>query len=480
MRSSIPTWCLAYAAVFQMSCAIQGGAANSGDNSDLRSEVDSFTPRTERLDPAASAAALTKLDSITNTYLKEAVDWANTEPDCNGHCMAMIVSETLAETQSRDAVTSKLTDIRNGKPYGRWGYIPQVPGWRGFQGEIEHLLSRGRTQDGRYSLDAGIIRLPLKDSVFRTVGRLDSPGSFLEVGAILPIDLTPSGLRVFIGSDKFGHFLSTGFEYLEAYLETYDETITQGRTPEEAKDHAEFAMYVRGLLTEVTSLGGWFARVFSYADLSANHDGYAFFTDIYHNRSRYLRQNPRTKKWELTNKPFAWRDVVDPSWDEGLNCSHYFASITGSNAFQQKIVAELVDLKTRYNQRFVCPIDMTVCKSIVEKAERKFGKVAAEALISPQCLEAAKGQRKPIELSHADMNKDADELNAIGFYSGEFIVERSKTWCRTQREKLVAKSCASRPLPNVSADACPQKIIRVSSERFRCELDTRDFLGWSL
>ena len=477
MRSSL-AYCLVPLALMISSCAIRRNSQAANEN-ELQSEVDSFTPRVEPIDPAVIAGTLDRLDVITNAYLKDAVAWANREPECNGYCMAMLVSETLAATQSHAAVSSKLADIRAGKPYGRWGRLPPVPGWRGFRGEIEHLLSKGRTQDNRYTIDDGIIRLPLTGSVFKTISRLDSPGSFLEVGAILPIDLTPNGLRVFIGSDKFGHFLSTGFEYLEAYLETYDETVAKGLSADAAREHAEFAMYIRGLLTEVTSLGGWLARVFSYADLSANHDGYLFFSEIYSNRSPYLKQNSQTKKWQLTSRPFSWRDFVDPAWDEALNCSHYFASVTGTNTFQKKIVRELVDLKAEHQQRFICPVDVEVCKTMVQTTEKQFSTSSASALISPQCIDVATGKRSLIELTEADAEKDAKQLDAIGFYSGEFIVTRSQQWCRKERDRLVAARCAKQPLAGMSAGDCVKKIERVSSENFRCELDATDFLGWS-
>jgi hypothetical protein len=459
-------------------CVVRRGPGNE-PVSELRSEVDSFTPRTAPVDAAVIAAALAKLDAVSNAYLQEAVDWANSEPDCNSHCMAMLVSETLASTQPRGEVKKKLTDIRNGSPYQRWGRIPTVPGWRGFKGEIEHLLSKGKTTDGRHAIDEGVMHLPLDGSVFKDIGRLDSPGSFLEVGAILPIDLAPGVPRLFIGSDKFGHFLSTGFEYLEAYLETYDESVAKGLSPDEAHERAEFAMYVRGLLTEVTSLGGWIARVFSYADLSANHAGFLFFKDIFDRKSPYLRQDEATGKWSLTQTRFSWRSFVAASWDEALNCSHYFSSVGGGNNFQKKIVHELWELGERHGQRFECPVDPPTCTAMAQTYEAKFGKAALPALLSPQCLEIVQGQRAPLVFTEVDANRSDDELAALGFYSGEHVVKQSRSWCRAQRDALVAQRCAAHPLPGVSAGDCPKRIERVTSERFRCEMDLRDFLGWS-
>lgn len=455
-------------------CAVRK-SIEDGQGSAVQSEVDSFTPRITEVTPEAAKAALKQLDDVTNAYLKDAITWANSQPQCESRCMAMIVSETLARTQPRSEAENRLKDIRAGTPYRRWGRLPPLPGWRGFLGEIEHLLSKGKTADQRYSIDQGIIRLPLDESVFQDIGRLDSPGSHLEVGALLPIDPGGQKPRLYIGSDKFGHFLSTGFEYLEAYLETYDESIAAGLTTKEAKDRAEFAMYVRGLLTEVTSLGGWLARVFSYGDLSANHAGYLFFQDIYQQRSPYLKQDKVSGRWSLGERRFAWLDFVEASWDEGQNCSHYFAPVNGGNHFAQKIVSELVTLEAKHQQRFFCPISGPVCQELAASTEQRFGRANREALVSPQCLDVTQG-KAPLTLQASDSKKSEKELNALGFYSGEYVTEAARAWCRKGRDALYEERCRQKGL---SAKECPSKLKKVTSEAFRCAMDTQDFLGWS-
>lgn len=463
---------------FGFACAIRNQAQNDAGNQ-LQAEVDSFTPRSMNISEDTLARALKKLDDITNLYLYDAVAWANQELPCDSRCLAMLISETLASTLPRNQVKSKLEDIRRGTPYKRWGHFPTVPGWRGFQGELEHLLSRGRSRDGRYTFDEGLVRLPFNQSIFRNTNRLDSPGSAMEIGSILPIDLPSEGVRIYVGSDKFGHFLSTGFEYFESYLETYDETLQRGLTEKQAQERAEFATYVRGVLTEVTSLGGWLARVFSYADLAANQAGFIFFKDIFDGRSPYFKQDAKTGKWSRTETRFSWRQFIDPAWDEGINCSHYFDSVGGDNQFQRKVAKELVELKGATGESFVCPIRPDICKSTVASYQSKYGSEALKALISPQCLDVAQGRRQRFELTEKDLNNTQDEFNAMGFYSGEYIVRYSQEWCRNRRDWLIADRCASvRSRPSVEA-TCRDPKSMVTSEGFRCQLDMKDFLGWS-
>jgi hypothetical protein len=457
-----------------------GGASQ---DSTLASEVDSFTPRTMDVDLAKSKKALLSIDDVTNTYLDEAIAWAGRQESCSGRCMALIVSETLASSGSAKIATEKLEQIRKGAPYRRWGAPPQFPGWRGYFGAIEPLISKGQTTDGRFKLDGGIVRLPLQESVFQGISYKDSPGSFLEVGAVLPYEMPRkplsfrSGERLFIGSDKFGHFLSTGYEYLEAYLETYDETIAADLTPEQAEKRAVFATAVRGLLTESTILGGWTSRVFSFGDLAANYAGFVFFKDIVDGKSPYVVYDSSLKKWRRGPQKFTWVDFVSPAWDEGINCSHFLPSIIGDNDLQQKVIAHYVAYAKKTGKDLSCPAIQESCNEIVESYRKKFGPALSETLISPTCRETAGGLTR-IKLTDADLRKDSDHYDRMGIYSGLTVKEQAKTWCRTQRDALVKERCESRTIEFGSMDLCMQKIKRVTSEGFRCELDTKDFAGW--
>ncbi len=449
------------------------------DNSELQSEIDSYTPQTMTLDPVKSKLALTELDRISRIYLSEAVAWANSQPSCDSFCMALIVSETLAASQKREMAQQKLENIRLGNRDKRWGAIPPLPGWRGFFGDIESLLSKGKSADGRYTLTEGVLHFPLKDSVFRNLNRFDSPGSFLEVGAILPIFRDETSPPLFIGSDKFGHFLSTGFEYMETYQETFDDTLKAGLSAAEAEERALFAVHVRGLLTETTSLGGWIARVFSYGDLSANFDGFRFFKDIVDGRSPYLAFDKDSKRWQIGPETFAWEKLVQDTWDEGQNCSHYFDSVQGTNDFAHKIVAQLVELQQKFGKDVSCPSLVDRCQAMAKREDRLYRNPYRKALISPQCLQIADGLRSKPSFTQADTSLSPEQLDQKGFLAGETVVKISRQWCAEQRDNLVKKRCQSLGKEFRTSTECLEKVKRITSEGFRCAFDTQDFLGWA-
>ena len=389
------------AALFTNFGCIESDRSRSAFENELASEVDSATPRVMNLDIEASGRALQRVDTITRVYLAEAVQWANRQSQCSSRCMAFIVAETLAASGTAGMAERKLEQIRRGEPYRRWGTIPQVPGWRGYFGAIEPLISKGRTTDGRFSMAEGIVRLPLSDSIFSQIAVKDSPGSFLEVGALLPYELdraSPWLARdtdresienndriLFLGSDKFGHFLSTGYEYLEAYLETFDESLAAQLSGDDAAKRAYFAALVRGLLTEATSLGGWTSRVFSYGDLAANYAGFRFFKDIVDLKSSYFSYDAQAGKWKLTDKAFSWRDWIDPLWDEGINCSYYHSSILGDNNLQQQIFGRYLKYQKETGKDLSCPVLPPLCKQAAKAYMQKEPTYATTALVSPTC-----------------------------------------------------------------------------------------------
>ena len=459
--------------------------------SELSSEVDSFTPRVKGADKAFFGRVQGDINQITGSYLDEAIAWANQEPGCDGWCMALILSETLASSGSRSLVSNRLISARRGYPFRRLGGIPTVPGWRGYFGAIESLVSKGKSYDGRYTLASGAIRLGIRESIFRDISRLDSPGSFLEVGAVLPVVLPeahggmgsfdpPKEATFLIGSDKFGHFLATGFEYLEAYLETLSEIKkTQGETPD-AETRALFATLLRGVLSEVTLLGGWTARVFSYADLAANYSGFIFFREIVEGHSPYLSRDQVTGQWRRGPTPFVWENFMDAGWDEGINCSHYYPSVLGRDDFQRKIADQIVHLSQEAKENLTCPIGSDACANLWRFYQEKYGIKVAETLVSPQCSEEARGMRPKTQLTTADLDKDRPYYESIGFYSGTEITRRSKEWCMSSRDKIREARCERKRGEFDSLESCLKQSPRNDVEAFRCEMDGTDLAGWAL
>lgn len=463
-------------------------AEKDRETSRLASEVDSFTPRIMPRADGAAQHALLELNRITRIYFEEAVAWANRQADCDGWCMALILSETLASSEERSLVEKRLEWARKGKPHARVGAFPPVPGWRGYAGAIESLVSRGKSHDGRFTLDEGPWRLAIKDSIFREIGPLDSPGSFLEVGSVLAVAMPPRGKDArgavaevsLIGSDKLGHFLATGFEYLEAYTETLAEIQAADRPHSDASARALFATLQRGILSEVTVLGGWTARVFSYADLAANYAGFLFYQEIMEGHSPYLSQDPRTGVWRLGNHPFLWETVMNPGWDEGINCSHYYASVLGRDDFQRKIVKSLVELGQAAERDLVCPVSTDACRAVWRFFSAHYGEEVARTLVSPQCREVARGTRLKVRFSKRDLNQDRVYYDHMGFYSGSAITRWAQEWCASLRDRLREARCDREEPRDLSREDCLAKMVRRDIETFRCAMDGTDLAGWAL
>jgi hypothetical protein len=442
-----------------------------------------MTVRKKGYDREASRRALARVDEITNIYLDEAMAHANREPSCDGFCMALLVSETLARSSTDAQIKTRLQDIREGRPF-EWhlGDPPHIPGWRGYQGAIEPLLSKGQTTDGRFTLKEGVFKPVMQESIFRDLKIWSSPGSYVEVGSVLPVELEheSSGPQTYIiGSDKFGHFLSTGMEYLETYLDIRDASMREGLTEEQARERGLFAALVRGLTTEITVLGGWTSKVFAYGDLNANFRGFLFFQQIVEGTSPFIEKDPQSGHFRRGTKQFSWSQFIEPTWDEGINCSHYYQDVWGAPSFQRLIVKNTLQLQKEVGQDFTCPLRAADCIARADYYRQAFGRRVTEALISPQCLDLAEARRAKLVLAPKDEGQSEAYYDALGFYSGDYISQRSRQWCTSWRDALVAERCA-KATGYSSLESCMAKIPRISSEKFRCQFDATDVIGWSL
>jgi hypothetical protein len=440
-----------------------------------------MTPRTLGYDMSGARRAFDRLDEVSRILLQEAVDHANREPSCEGRCMALLVSEGLARSSTDPQIEEELKDIREGQPYRKHlRETPRVPGWRGYFGAIEPLLSAGKSTDGRFTLEGGVIRLPRTQSLFKNVNFLESPGSFGEIGSVLPVEMGEGNEQkvYIIGSDKFGHFLSTGYEELEAYLEVRDKAKAAGISDKMVEKQALFAALFRGVITEGTALGGWSSRVFAYGDLSANFAGFRFFRAIVEGKSPYVTRDERTGKYALGPRAFTWRDLVEPTWDEGVNCSHYYASLVGRPGFQQDVVDTILELEKKTGRSLVCPIEPPSCHAMARDYEAKYGEAAATVLVSPQCREFASGMRPKVSLSEADRKKPASYYDEKGFYSGDEISRQAVRWCEQQRDAIFAERCAETS-EFLTVEDCLESAPRIGVEKFRCKMDVKDYVGWA-
>jgi hypothetical protein len=116
--------------------------------------------------------------------------------------------------------------------------------------------------------------------------------------------------EVLVGTDKIDHFLVQGFQYFRR--------SRQGELPERA---------VRwGTFTERSFWGLATTKIFSYADLAANFDGYTFYAGLLEPGS-VLQRDAEGCVEQV--RPWDWSEWVDWRYDEVLNPSAYRPDILG-------------------------------------------------------------------------------------------------------------------------------------------------------
>ena len=173
---------------------------------------------------------------------------------------------------------------------------------------------------------------------------------------------------VLLGTDKFEHFLGTGFTYFKSYFlkkESIQETVQIGWND------------------EVGLLGGMTVGVMSFGDLAAEFNGMFFWNDILRfndSHPKKKRENDyvdnkrngpyiicRNKKWELNKeKTFDWRNYIDDSFDEAINCSLF-----KTKSMVLKVKKALSELE-QDGHRYQCP--MSTLK--FERLKKKYGRYA--------------------------------------------------------------------------------------------------------
>ncbi len=212
-------------------------------------EIDSFTLR----DPYMEES-LGELDQIVQTYFDEALSKANQANTCDSRAF---------EKAFQGATTGVFWD------------------------RIETDIDQSETLDRR--------TLTRQNSVYRDVNILE--GTVLHMarlGFLLKIG------DFYIGSDKFGHFFDTGYEYYKK--SSLDDAMAYGE------------------MTERTYYGLMTTSVYSYGDLAANLDGYFFWNRLTQGKNAYVTCQNNT--WTQQNR-FTFTEYINAAWDEGLNCNYY-------------------------------------------------------------------------------------------------------------------------------------------------------------
>lgn len=205
--------------------------------------------------------------------------------------------------------------------------------------ELAHYFSnhsKGQLiKDILYTDDFKKNSLPLKKSVYGEWSPMNGYLLGRKKAVLSPLALSPLikiGDQI-IGVDKIEHMFGMGLTYFSQFS---------------FKEKSISKILKKGILKEKTFLGGNFLAtgVFSYADLSANFNGMRFWNHVLlkqddilgseHNLGPYI--SCVDKKWKVEEKnPLDFRNYIDSSMDESINCSK-FATRNGEKKFRRALI----------------------------------------------------------------------------------------------------------------------------------------------
>lgn len=165
-----------------------------------------------------------------------------------------------------------------------------------------------------------------------------------------------------IGTDKFEHFLGSGYRYFKKhYIEN---------------EPVEEALRI-GWKAETGFLGAVTTGVMSYGDLAANFNGMRFWNHVLlksddvlgaeHNLGPYV--TCENNQWVATEKTIDWSDYIDESFDEAINCSRF-----KNETLARKVNTRLIELalKDKEGRHYVCPL----VPAALDKLKEKYGRLA--------------------------------------------------------------------------------------------------------
>ncbi|MFA6238332.1 MAG: hypothetical protein WC635_13445 [Bacteriovorax sp.] len=174
-------------------------------------------------------------------------------------------------------------------------------------------------------------KITLDNSVFKTWTPWDGLGMGLTFIARSGITISPilNFNNEILGADKFEHFFGQGYFYFTANY---------------AKDKGTEKAVKTGIFKEKTILGGnkFGNGVFSYGDLSANFNGMRFWNHMLQQNDDVLGADRnlgpyiicQDQKW-VQSKKIDFKDYMDASMDESINCSKFPAKKTAERFLEQ-------------------------------------------------------------------------------------------------------------------------------------------------
>ena len=273
----------------------------------------------------SSVSITTEIDSfsIRNTELKDSTIYLN-------NLMNSYIQESIAEANT-------------------WGYCDNESFINNLHNRIGGFF--WTTFENTISSSSVIpwVTTCLEDSIYQDFSFFYAPALYLaSLGPVLRLG------NYFIGSDKFGHFISTGYDYYKAYKNNQD-----------SLEHAlEFGEY---------SESGYFGRqttgIYSWADLVANYHGFKYFwSKLIGNNSSFYIICKNNKYYQA--RIFDWTTHINAGWDEGINC----------NSYKNKILEEQVEKRLSL-LNLSCPVAPQECKELINL----YGDLAPR-LVSPICF----------------------------------------------------------------------------------------------
>lgn len=206
--------------------------------------------------------------------------------------------------------------------------------------------------------------VPVADSVFSIFSVSESPVA--RSFGLSPVIMV-NGVR--IGVDKLSHFMTEGRDYWRHTRPHYDvnEAMKIGIDEEEGRY-------------------GWRATgVKSYGDMAANYQGFQFWKNLYEGDRPYFKCEGG--RWKQA-RSFDWKDYVNASMDESINCNEYKTASMNERA--------LVETTRRYAgtefEGMSCPRSLRACSELVQRIKPAD---VLETIIHPRCLAAGRGRPMP-------------------------------------------------------------------------------------
>lgn len=277
------------------------------------SEVDSFVKRENTLSDAKEL-----INNKASFYLQEAINKANAK---NKGCNEKKLYKSLRKN-FRNHVFGKLTP---------WIIETQ---------EIDK--NEGKVRESIYA-DFRWYEAPIVGFMSKVLS--DATGHNLKFG------------EYYIGTDKFEHFLGTGYKYFKKKY------IKGGTTDDVLKI---------GLKSEFGLMGAVTTGVISYADMVANFNGMRFWNHMLSKNEDILGEEfgPYVQciddKWVSANE-IDFENYMDHGWDEGINCSKF-----RTKRLLKSVKKRLSHYSKKTGFELSCPLD--VRKLIL--AQEKYGKLS--------------------------------------------------------------------------------------------------------